>query len=206
MTRKEEFLLRKALILLSSAALAFLTMVPAEAQNVVPNADFNSTDVSNWNPPINFVISYDALDAFGSPTSGSARLANNSPTSFNSGGSYCLGTVTGGGSYDFGAMARVPSGQTGSGFVSVAVYWYQNNCNGTLSTITPASFSTSVPGFDTWSALSKSVTAPADATKAVMYLFVNMTTDGTNLQAYFDRIYFGPPGTMPVSLQHFRAE
>lgn len=191
---------------LASASLVLFLATPGLAQNlVVSNPNFDSSDVSAWNVFPNLAIVQDPSDAFGNVSSGSAHVTNSAPTAYNAGPNYCLpGAITPGAMYDLGARVRIPTPQTAAGFASVAVYWYSGGCGAGFlgSTFTP-----SAPLTNVWTlSTSTNLTAPAGAVKAVVYLFVNKTDTSGTFEAYFDRVFLGPTGTTPVSLQGFEAE
>ena len=199
--------MRKTVILVSIALFGFLATVPARAQNLITsNPNFDTSDVSAWiaNPPLSFV--QDSSDAFGNVASGSGHATNTHAGSFNSGPNTCLpGTITAGNSYDLGATIRVPAGQSAVGFASISVYWYAApGCGGAVLSAN----STPAPAANNTWTLSKltGLTAPATATSAAIYLFVNKTVVGGSFEAYFDRIFLGPSGTTPVALQNFQVD
>src|SRR5437667_10365859 len=86
----------------------------AGAQNLILNGSFN-TDVSSWTPYTGLqsgTIEFSSLDAGGSAASGSAHVTNKSPDdNRNHALSQCR-PATAGVSYDLGAKALIPPGQT----------------------------------------------------------------------------------------------
>lgn len=191
-----------------AAAAAALLCLPAAAQNAVPNPDFDTNDVSAWDLYPDLTVQWAAGpvdDAFGSPSSGSARVVNSAAGALNSGPSTCLATpVTGGAPYDFGATIRVPTGQPATGQAFVYVYWWGVAGCGSLVDVS-ATAAVAADGAWHLSTLTN-VVAPPTAQSVSVILQVYKNVAGGTFEAYFDRVFFGPPGTTPVSLQGFSAE
>ncbi len=211
---------RLAFVLAALLAPVAVAAPPASPlANQVPNGDFD-TDTNGWNGGGgSFSVAFSpgpTLDAFGSPSSGSTRNGvNPGAVPFANGGSYrCVGAVTPGLTYDFGAWIRVGSGQACGGSpctAQVFVTFYSNpNCDGQINPnfFTPTVKSDGSTGaLDTWHLRTAQAVAPVGAASAWIYLNVVGGADGTGgFLANFDGARFGATPTLPVTLQEFEAE
>lgn len=190
----------------SAAAALMLLARPAAAQNAVVNANFDS-DITVWAvviPPFG-AGQWTGFDLNGSPMSGSLRFTNTSPNAAQAlGGSQCV-PASAGSSYSFGTWAWVPAFQTETGLAQAFVRWYPAaGCAGAQIA------TTSAPGVSapqSWQLSTvPNALAPAGTASARFYVQVlKNEADGAFL-AYFDRAFFGPPGTTPAELTGFTAE
>lgn len=189
------------------AAVAGLLALPVVAQNVVPNANFDTNDLTAWTVYPNLSMTQvPGADAFGNPASGSAHVVNSAPTAYNAGPGACFpSTVTGGSLYDWGATIQVPSGQSATGQAFVYVYWYSST--GCVSGYLGADGTPVVAADGAWHLSTvTSFAAPATAQSVAIYLQTYKDVAAGTFEAYFDRVFFGPAGTTPVELESFSAE
>jgi hypothetical protein len=103
----------------------------AHAQNLLPNAGFN-TSISGWSPTSGYLaLSWSSLDAKGSSGSGSLQMTNTSPID-NNGYNYigfCV-PVTAGVSYHAGGSFYFASGQAHDAGLGVGFHFYSTaNCS-----------------------------------------------------------------------------
>lgn len=168
---------------LAAAAVALLCL-PAAAQNVVPNANFDTSDVTAWTVYPNLSLQQvPGADAFGNPASGSGHVVNSASTPYNAGPSACFpSSVTGGSLYDWGATVRVPSGQTATGQAYVYVYWYSTA--GCVSGWIQADGSSVVAADGAWHLTTvTNFAAPAAAQSVAVYLQVYKDVAGGTFEA-----------------------
>lgn len=195
--------LRRAVITLAVVLVGGATL---SAQNLVTNPDFN-TDATGWTPTsAEMSITWAALDAYGSGTSGSGLVTNSFSTAANAGVTQCINTpLTDGASYDVGAWIRVPSGQTGTGAAGLFAWFHSGAaCGG--AQIGTLSVSYLPPPTDSWTLSTATGAAPAGTQSVTIYLNVNKMSDAGTLGAYFDGVRFGPNPTTPVGAATFTAE
>jgi len=180
-----------------SARLAFaaafaLAAAPIDAQNLVRNGTFD-TDVSDWptgGPAAQ--VSWSPQDANGSPSSGSALIANVSTGPSNGEGiQQCVSGpgIVAGVSYTYGGKVRVPSGQARTGFVMFGLRWYASpDCSGNAE---------DQPRVDTrvlgaWISLEDVSVAPAGSRSVEVLAFPSKAEAGGELHALFDDIFLLP--------------
>jgi hypothetical protein len=188
--------LSTGLAIVCGATLTVLA-VGAPAQNLVVNGDFD-TGLGSWYwPPPWIETEWSALDAGGSPTSGSVRQEN-----FNDDGTAGLGTgqcvpVVAGVSYRVSFSVYVPSGQTGTGLAGLNFGWNSSvDCRssagigglyGTAGTPEPV---------DEWSDLTfEWLEAPPGAQTMQVFLACKKTSVSGTFAAYWDDVFVVPePG------------
>jgi hypothetical protein len=130
----------------------------------------------------------------------------NSTPNLNAYAYQCVGGVTPGASYDFGAWVRKASGQAGqlqAAYVLVS-FFDTANCGGVSSGFVQ---SPTLVFDDTWTLLTSSAIAPASAASASLDLAVyNALTSPGPVDVDFDGARFGLVPTSPVALQSFTVE
>ncbi len=174
--------------------LASLVGSRAVAQSLV-NATFSS-GLTGWSYQEPIAL-WTSQDANGSPVSGSVLVTNTNTATSEVTLRQCV-TLSGGRTYDFGAKAKVASGQAATGGARTRVLPYPTeNCSG------PYLFyktSSSVAGGGEWSSVVGSVDVPADA-KSLSFLLVLLKNGSTGqFQASFDDAWLVPaaPTTLTV--------
>ena len=175
-----------------------LATVPAHAANLLTNPDFD-TSLAGWTPSNSNQV-WSSLDADGEPTSGSARTVVVSDTM-----APFIGTVlrqcvpvNAGEGYEAGIRALVPSGQERTGVAIAALYFYANeSCApaGILDTHTLGAVDTE----GAWEEVSDTLTAPAGAASANLFLSLRKDQVGGELVGHFDDAYVCPPGDCEAS-------
>lgn len=171
---------------------------PASAQNLIGNGGFD-TDLSGWvdGPLEPHGSSWSSSDCCGNGNSGSAHLLGSVfSTELDSA---CI-AVSGATSYDFVVQINtLPSGSVGPAGASANLAWFsQENCTSQID-IQMMDLGNS----QAWRQTGATFTSPSNA-HAVMIQLVSVgggLSNGTD--AYFDDVRFGPPGTVPVTLQSF---
>jgi hypothetical protein len=110
-----------ALLLFPLAAL--LASLPARAQNLIANGNFDS-DVAGWTPGAGYmVVSHDSEDV--DEPSGSALVSNQSSQNSGNGVGHCV-LVDAGAFYDAEVWARIPPGQATTGQAELRLFWFAN--------------------------------------------------------------------------------
>lgn len=188
--------MKTRLALVSTAALVALlsgvSASPALGQNLLTNPDFD-TSVSGWTPGNSEQV-WSPVDADGDPSSGSARgLIAQEPGSF-AGITFrqCV-RVDAGQTYDIGASAMVPEGQSRTGSARVIAFFYGNaDCNpaGVLDTTTLGTVDE--PG--SWTELEETLRAPAGSGSAALMFSIFKVESGGELVAHFDKAFLCRPG------------
>lgn len=169
------------------AALLFNGLVVA--QNMVTNGDF-ATGVAGWTQGA-IPLTWDgSSDYQGDPSSGSGLILNNAPSVFYAFATQCVASVVAGEIYRLSTWLRVPPGQTGSGYATVSIAWYdQSGCGGSWVSGTTTSGSSFSNG---WTELPAAVgQAPATAQSALVYVICYKTSSDGELQTSFDHVVFG---------------
>jgi hypothetical protein len=178
---------RSAVAFLVASVFVVLASSGASAQNLLVNPDFD-TDVLGWSG----LGIWDPLDAFGSPTSGSATWTN---TWAAGGALYLVQCVELGPdfeAYDLGGYALIPSGQAGEGYTHLNVSFYSDaGCGTHISGWSTANYS----GLDIWQWLTLTDWAPNGVVSARVG-FLNQKTATGDFQTLHDAMFFGPNPTM----------
>jgi hypothetical protein len=173
-------------------------LVPCQAQNLLPNPEFDH-NVSGWTPPplvYPNALSWDSSQsAFG--LGGSALLS----TSFGVGGdlsaSACV-PVTPGVTYSFGGQYRFPTTFGGHAFQLSMIFTSDPSC--TTGALLGASSSLQYaaqnpPG--QWQTLAgPDTTAPPGAVKALFIASLESVIDSQSHAVNVDDVYLGPQGTV----------
>jgi hypothetical protein len=184
----------------SSLVVAVIAIAaPAAAQNMLTNNSFPA-NVAGWALDGSASVAWNSLDADGSPASGSALVTNSSPGASNGAGMYqCAGAVIAGNSYDYGGRILIPSGQLTTGDAQVGLRFLDGaGCTGNTVGSQPR---IQVGTTGSWqTATSTGNVAPAGAVSVLFLAFPSKVEAGGTLQAHFDNLYVGPPGTTPVEL------
>ncbi len=158
----------------------------AGAQNYVPGGSFDS-GTAGWQGTLPYgSIAWNAEDALGSATSGSAEVSNAQTGVIAGAVTDCFPVPSG--TFTFGVQARVPS-QTASGNADAEIrsYFSQANCVGNLL---PGSSSTSVSS-SAWSLDQATIGGPASWAR--VFLSASKTSnDGTTFSVLFDNPYLCP--------------
>jgi hypothetical protein len=168
-------------------------ILPASAQNLVQNGEFDST-VAPWLSfsATNGDVDWDPLDRDGDPESGSLLVTNFAPDpQANGAGAIQFNLpVTGLGYYSFGGAILIPTGQTVSADVMVELRFYQfhtvpSGCGGShLGFWTPT-----IRVAPTWVSVRLGARAPEAATCARVALATYADTVESNFRAHFDDVF-----------------
>ena len=173
-----------------SAALAAALLVtgPGAAQNMVTNGDFDN-DVAGWTAGLIPLIWDGTSDYQNDPLSGSLLILNDNPGAAYAFARQCVDGVVEGETYRLSTWLSVPPGQTGSGYATVAIAWYdQPGCGGAWLSETSTSGISSSNG---WTEIPAAVgQAPATAQSAVVYLVCYKLSSDGELQTSFDHVAF----------------
>ena len=158
-----------------------LTAAGASAQNMLANPDFD-TDLAGWDGP----AVWDPLDAFGSPSSGSATWIND----YAAGGStivrQCVNFASWIEGFELSAQVFIPSGQPGAGYTYLtAAFFFDSDCGTYLTGLGSQSFS----DFDNWALVNLTGWTPVGAA-SVQIAIANQKTAPGDFQTYGDAIYF----------------
>jgi hypothetical protein len=175
---------------------SLLIAASGQAQNLVTNGTFDS-NVNGWTSfSPNVGIAWRAIDADGSPTSGSLLATNNSPTALDSGFAQCVNGLTGGTLYSLGVKMLIPSNNP-RGRSSLQFQWHnQSNCGGSLLSVDV--LETTV--LDSWAAVSGDVSSPAGAVSVAVVGEVFKNASNTTLyKTWFDDITLQLSGGTPSS-------
>jgi hypothetical protein len=165
---------------------------PLAAENLVRNGSLDR-NAGEWPAEGSAaVVAWSALDAGGSPSSGSALVTNVSTGPSNGAGVHqCVfAGIAAGATYTFGGRVRIPSGQARTGFVMVGLRWYAStDCSGDPLHQPRTDEATAL---DSWILLKEVSVAPETARSVEMLAFPSKVEAGGQLQAYFDDIFLSP--------------
>jgi len=197
----EEVVVKIAFTCIVAIALA-LAVMQASAQNLVSNGNFD-TDLNGWSVGFSNVgtPAWFGDDCCGNAGSGSARLlALHFPTSLNSS---CI-AVTGGNSYDLVVMANtLPAGGTILTGAEADILWFGDaSCSQEMTRAVGVNVGNSAG----WRQVGATIVAPDNVMSARIELFAGGGGLSSGIDAYFDNVRFGPPGSVPVTLQSFDVE
>jgi hypothetical protein len=104
---------------------ALLATLPAGAQNLIANGDFDS-DVAGWTPNVGYmVVSHDSEDVGEPSPSGSALVSNQASQNAGNGVGQCV-LIDAGAFYDAEVWARIPPGQATTGQVELGLFWFSS--------------------------------------------------------------------------------
>jgi len=166
------------------AALLTVFSSPGFAQNLLPNADFD-TNLDGWDTTVG--TDWSPQDSDGSPTSGSLVIAVSTPQS--TAITTCV-PVTGGDTYDLGADIKIAAQGDAQGKAFVIARWEADaQCSQSLNDLLASTFLTTAPD---WTAQHLTATAPEGATAALFELRVLRTggSVGAAITANFDDAVF----------------
>jgi hypothetical protein len=182
---------------LALAAAVLFAAVPAQAQNLVANADFDA-GTADWTPatsnPAGTTFVADANDGW--PSAPSGRLA---------------GTGAGTGQVDADCIAITPAQDVdlfvnlslhAAGSANALLLAYGDATCGAQIGAPRTTAGTDVPLADGWTQQSLQGIALPAGTQSVLVKLIASSTGG-GFDASFDRVHFGPAGTTPVTLQAF---
>jgi hypothetical protein len=178
----------------------FAASLPAAAgaQNLVLNGTFN-TDLSSWSafPQGTGTNTFATLDADGSAASGSAHVTNTTAAgSANSGLMQCR-PATAGVSYDMGAKARIPTGQTPATYYFLVAFYDNLTCSGSGIGSSRADFTPS----GSWQGQTiTGVVAPAGTVRVHFLLLVFKLAGSPSLEAYFDDAFIVQTGSSRATI------
>jgi len=170
-------------------ALCVVGGVSAWAQNYVDNPDFD-VGVAGWDVTTEASVTYSAVDADLDINSGSARVSNTAADAGNGRGMIqCIPvTVAGGGSYEYGGMMYLPTGQDRTGYAGIGLTWYtEAGCSGSIVGDQPRSYQST---FGTWGAEDDTVVAPSGAVSVRFVAYASKAEAGGTLIAHFDNLFF----------------
>jgi hypothetical protein len=173
---------------LAASIVSISLAAPAAAQNLLQNPGFD-TDLGGWTlVPGSGSIAWNALDADGKASSGSARLVTPSAEGSTTNSIHQCVAVAGGAGYVFSAKVFRSQGALVTVFGSVV--WHAGaGCSSFLEEDTPLSLF--APGPGGWQTESATVDAPAGAGSAVVRLRARREDAGA-LVAHFDDAVFAP--------------
>ena len=158
--------------------------------NAVSNGSFDA-DVSGWTAEIHVSVAWSAIDASGSPTSGSAEVTNSYPTkNHGSGIMQCVDLpIVGGATYDFGGKVFIPLGQDREGSAQIGLRWYEGaGCTGSYVLPQPRRETETL---GTWVELSATEqVAPVTASSVLFLAFPSKREAGSSLIVHFDDLSF----------------
>jgi len=154
----------------------------------VSNGTFNGGILGWTNLAPTFIsVAWSQTDATGDPASGSMAVTNfdTHPTGGGSGPAQCV-PLTPGTMVNLAARMRVPSGQSGSGSVSPALYFYTNtNCTAASNTYL---WVNGPSRFDVWEMQTSTTMVPADVHSGSLELWIGKTSATGTFTAYFDDV------------------
>jgi hypothetical protein len=188
---------------LASCNLALTTVLllfagSAGAVNLLVNPDF-ATTVVGWAAESEATLAWSPVDATGSPTSGSALIANISAGAQNGTGIVqCVDGVIAGATYTFGGRVLFPPGQARTGEMQIGLRWLSApNCGGSVVGSQPR-LNTNTPQ-SVWVLLTSApLVAPPGALSAQFVAFPSKVEAGGQLVGQFDDLLFdGPPPPPP---------
>ncbi len=165
---------------------------PATGQNLLDNPSFE-LDLSGWTLQAPSDIHWDTRDTAGLPTSGSARIAEDTASATAS--LYQCLAVSAGSTYTMGSRVFVPASQDAQASAGVSLDWYSS---GDCTTGSLGESGDSLAGGieETWSRISIAALAPPGASSVAATLGVR-NLDGTfDWVAFFDDAYFGEGETL----------
>lgn len=159
------------------------------------NGSFD-TDVSGWvvTDPVNVPMSWDATDATGNPSSGSALLVTSAVPTNNGGVFQCIWPVVPGAAYTLHGRIRVASGQPalGGGAGIFLRAWSSFSCNGSAVGAPAATdyigTDADPSSLDVWVPVTATLTMPEGAQSLWVYLNVQRWSSPTGFAARFDAI------------------
>ena len=169
------------------SVIVVLASTGASAQNLLVNPDFD-TDVVGWSG----LGIWDPMDAFGSPTSGSATWTN----TWASGGALyftqCVEISAFFEGYDISGYIYIPAGQAGGGHSYInAVFYSDSACADVINGYSTPTYS----GFDTWQLVNLSGWMPGGSASARIGI-ANIKSQTGDFQIFHDAIFFGPNPAM----------
>ena len=169
------------------AALSVAALPAASlAQNVLPNADFD-TDLSGWDTTAD--TSWSPLDSDASPSSGSLQIV---VTELKSTAITVCVPVVGGETYEFGVDILIETQGTAEGRAGIVVRWEADAaCTQELPDFPANTFRTSAPE---WTNATLTATAPDEAVAALVELRATKSGggSGSTITAHFDDANFQP--------------
>ncbi len=174
---------RSAVLLLVASVIVVPAATVVSAQNLLVNPDFD-TDVSGWAG----LGVWDPVDAFGSPTSGSATWIN----TWAGGGAHyflqCIEVPIFFEGFDLSAYTNIPSGQASTGESYLVVIFYSDpDCTDLIDAHSTSSYT----GLDTWHLLTLSGWSP-DGFGSVKIGLANHKDQAGDFQIFHDAVFFGP--------------
>jgi len=181
---------RKAVLLAVGAGLLLTGSPHALAANLVFNGSF-ATNVNGWSVEDvdEAAFAWNAADAAGSGSSGSARVRNFTPGPGNGIGiRQCAGAVVPGDAYSWGGKIRFPTGQSRTGSAYLGLRFKKGpNCAGDdveqprLGLFTPN---------DSFMPFSQNAIVPAGSASVEFVVFPSKVEAGGELVAFFDDLFF----------------
>ncbi len=170
--------------------------ITPNSNNLVPNAGFNSSNVSQYVAVDSFItLSHSTLDATDCASSGSLIVTNSAPDGLNSGAIYCITTISPGTMYNVGGRMMEPSGFAQGQVFLQFLFTDGPDCTGSFVGDTTVLQGPSVA--DTWESQRRdNLLAPAGAMSLGVH--VRAIKNFPNTLAYraqFDMLYATPvPG------------
>ncbi|HXC52360.1 MAG TPA: hypothetical protein VN634_15875 [Candidatus Limnocylindrales bacterium] len=171
--------------LAAGAVAAMLTVFssPVFAQNLLPNADFD-TNLDGWDTTVG--TDWSPQDSDGSPSSGSLAIVVTEPKS--TAITTCV-PVTAGDTYEFGADIKIDLEGSAEGRAVIVVRWEADAaCSQSLNDLLESTFLTSAPD---WTTHHVTAAAPQGAVAALVELRTTKTGPaGGSITASFDDAVF----------------
>jgi hypothetical protein len=181
---------RSAVLLALGVGLALPGAPRAGAANFVFNGSF-ATNVNGWTveDADEAAFAWNAADAAGSGSSGSARVRNFTPGPGNGIGiRQCAGAVVPGDAYSWGGKIRFPTGQGRTGFAMIGLRFKSGpNCTG--DDVEQPRLSQNAPS-DAFLPLSQNAIVPGGSASVEFTAFPSKVEAGGELVAFFDDLFF----------------
>lgn len=157
----------------------------APIQNLVTNGSFDGS-TSDWNAS-GAAMSYSTLDAGNAAGSGSVVVTNTASSGQQVGTVNQCVAIDAGKAYVLRLKARVPTGQTRTGWAAAAVNWYPNpTCSGSAGT---ALVTSSVTAGDSWTPVAITELSPPAATESARVSLRAVKNEaGGQYLAHFDDV------------------
>jgi hypothetical protein len=176
------------------AAFALLVATGAQAQNLLPNGEFD-LDLLGWaTAGSGSAIAWNGLDHSSCPPSVSGSLLHtNSSTSagVERGTATCMTDVVADAVYSFGADLLFPTGQTRSGSARIVVVWFTTpDCSGLSGNTSEGDQVVTTAAAGNWVRVrNDAATAPLDAMSASFVIRLTKTEAGGSLALHDDGAY-----------------
>ena len=175
-----------------SLALGVFLAVPAGAQNLVPNPNFD-TELSPWITAGSGSATFSTKDFTNSPNSGSGHLVVSPADPHTSSGLYSpCSPIPAGATFSAGGSFFIPSGQSRTASPEVLIWWYSDTACAPSKILT-VSRGDAPPVLDSWISVVKSgVAPPAGSHRYLISLNFEKIEAGGSVEGYVDNAFFSP--------------